>query len=76
MQISFVQIFWIVLIVLSLASILKIIKQKEFSVGNFIRVEDVDDDEWNIGFIDVMRVFAVPIQIHKQSYFLGDERYV
>jgi|TARA_B100001758_G_C18326978_1_gene566544 hypothetical protein len=45
MQISFVQIFWIVLIVLSLASILKIIKQKEFSVGNFIRVEDVDDDE-------------------------------
>tara|TARA_B100001142_G_C14308633_1_gene645781 strand:- start:1780 stop:1917 length:138 start_codon:yes stop_codon:yes gene_type:complete len=45
MQISFVQIFWIVLIVLSLASILKIIKQKEFSIGNFIRVEDVDDDE-------------------------------
>ena len=45
MQISFVQIFWIVLIVLSLASILKIIKQKESSIGNFIRVEDVDDDE-------------------------------
>tara|TARA_B100001996_G_scaffold353614_1_gene315095 strand:+ start:8002 stop:8139 length:138 start_codon:yes stop_codon:yes gene_type:complete len=45
MQISFVQIFWIVLIVISLASIVKIFKQKEFSVGSFIRVEDVEDDE-------------------------------
>tara|TARA_Y100000817_G_scaffold62108_1_gene46583 strand:- start:523 stop:660 length:138 start_codon:yes stop_codon:yes gene_type:complete len=45
MQISFVQIFWIVLIIISIASIVKIFKQKEFSVGNFIRVEDVDDDE-------------------------------
>jgi hypothetical protein len=45
MQISFVQIFWIILIVISIASIIKIFKQKEFSVGNFIRVEDVEDDE-------------------------------
>jgi hypothetical protein len=45
MQISFVQIFWIILIVISIASIIKILKQKEFSIGNFIRVEDVEDDE-------------------------------
>jgi|TARA_B100001059_G_C17586138_1_gene452323 hypothetical protein len=45
MQISFVQIFWIILIVISIASIIKIFKQKEFSIGNFIRVEDVEDDE-------------------------------
>ena len=45
MQISFVQIFWIILIIISIASIIKIFKQKEFSIGNFIRVEDVEDDE-------------------------------
>ena len=45
MQISFVQIFWIILIVISIASIIKIFKQKEFSIGNFIRVEDVEEDE-------------------------------
>ncbi|MFL3051751.1 MAG: hypothetical protein ACJZ15_00995 [Candidatus Neomarinimicrobiota bacterium] len=45
MQISFVQIFWIVLIVISVASIIKIFKQKEFTFGDFIRVEDVEDDE-------------------------------
>ena len=45
MQISFVQIFWIVLIVISIVSIIKIFKQKEFSVGNFIRVEDIEDEE-------------------------------
>ena len=45
MHISFVQIFWIILIVISIASIIKIFKQKEFSIGNFIRVEDVEDDE-------------------------------
>ena len=45
MQISFVQIFWIILIVISIASIIKIFKQKEFSIGNFIRVEDVEDGE-------------------------------
>tara|TARA_B100000575_G_scaffold67877_1_gene52441 strand:- start:4 stop:141 length:138 start_codon:yes stop_codon:yes gene_type:complete len=45
MQISFVQIFWIVLIVISIASIIKIFRQREFSFGNFIRVEDVEDDE-------------------------------
>jgi|TARA_B100001094_G_scaffold124953_1_gene120860 hypothetical protein len=45
MQISFVQIFWIILIAISIASIIKILKQKEFSIGNFIRVEDVEDDE-------------------------------
>jgi hypothetical protein len=45
MQISFVQVFWIILIVISIASIIKIFKKKEFSIGNFIRVEDVEDDE-------------------------------
>ena len=45
MQISFVLIFWIILIAISIASIIKIFKQKEFSIGNFIRVEDVEDDE-------------------------------
>ena len=45
MQISFVQIFWIILIAISIASIIKIFKQKEFSLGKFIRVEDIEDDE-------------------------------
>ena len=45
MSLTFVQIFWIILIVISIASIIKIFKQKEFSIGNFIRVEDVEDDE-------------------------------
>jgi len=45
MQMSFVQIFWIALIVISVASIIKIFKKNEFSVGNFIRIEDVEDDE-------------------------------
>ena len=45
MQISFVQIFWIILIAISIASIIKIFKQKEFTIGNFIRVENVEDDE-------------------------------
>lgn len=45
MQISFVQVFWIILIAIAIASIIKIFKQKEFSIGNFIRVEDVEDEE-------------------------------
>ena len=45
MQLSFVQIFWIVIIAISIASIVKIFQQKGWNIGNFIRVEDVDDNE-------------------------------
>ncbi len=45
MQISFVQIFWIILLAISIASIIKIFRQKRWTFGNFIRVEDVEEDE-------------------------------
>tara|TARA_Y100000817_G_scaffold211394_1_gene165957 strand:- start:747 stop:884 length:138 start_codon:yes stop_codon:yes gene_type:complete len=45
MQISFVQIFWIILLAISIASIIKIFRQKDWSLGNFIRVEDVDEED-------------------------------
>ena len=45
MQISFVQIFWIILLAISIASIIKIFRQKDWSLGNFIRVEDVDEEK-------------------------------
>ena len=44
MRFTFVQIFWIILIVIGLISIKRIIAQKGWSLKDFIRVEDVDDD--------------------------------
>jgi len=44
MYFSAVQIFWIILIVIGLISIKRIIAQKGWSLKDFIRVEDVDDD--------------------------------
>tara|TARA_B100001250_G_scaffold40410_2_gene32091 strand:+ start:6617 stop:6757 length:141 start_codon:yes stop_codon:yes gene_type:complete len=45
MSFSFIQIFWIVLILISIASLKKILRQKGWTFGNFIRVEDVEEDE-------------------------------
>ena len=42
MNLSFVQIFWIVLIIISIISIRRIVIQKGWTLKNFIRVEDVD----------------------------------
>ena len=44
MNLTFVQIFWIILIVISLMSIKRIIKEKGFKLKNFIRVEDIEED--------------------------------
>ena len=41
---SFIRIFWIVLILISIASLVKIFRQKGWTLGNFIRVEDIDDE--------------------------------
>lgn len=43
MSLTFVQIFWIVLIVIALISIKRIIIQNGFKLKNFIRVEDVNE---------------------------------
>ena len=45
MSFSFIQIFWIILILISIASLKKILRQKGWTFGNFIRVEDVEEDE-------------------------------
>ena len=45
MSFSFVQIFWIILIVIALTSIRRIAAQKGWTLKNFIRVEDVDEKE-------------------------------
>jgi hypothetical protein len=44
MNFSFVQIFWIVLFIIAIASIRRIATQKGWTIKNFIRVEDVDDE--------------------------------
>ena len=44
MSLTFVQIFWIVLIVIALISIKRIIIQNGFKLKNFIRVEDVNEN--------------------------------
>ena len=44
MSFTFVQIFWIVLIAIALISIKRIILQKGFKLKNFIRVEDIDEN--------------------------------
>lgn len=44
MHLTFVQIFWIILIIISLMSIKRIINEKGFKLKNFIRVEDIEED--------------------------------
>jgi len=45
MNFSIEQIFWVVLIIISLVSILRIIRQKGWKLNNFIRIEDVKDED-------------------------------
>jgi len=44
MNFSFVQIFWIILIIISIISIRRIMTKKSWTLKNFIRVEDIDED--------------------------------
>ena len=44
MNLTFVQIFWIILIIISLMSIKRIINEKGFKLKIFIRVEDIEED--------------------------------
>ena len=45
MNLTFVQIFWIVLIIISIMSLRRIIIEKGWKIQNFIRVEDVDQKD-------------------------------
>ena len=45
MDLTFVQIFWIILIIIALISIRRIIIERGFKLKNFIRVEDINDSE-------------------------------
>jgi hypothetical protein len=45
MNITFVQIFWIVLIIISIISIRRIVIQKGWTLKNFIRVEDIEEED-------------------------------
>ncbi|MEC7821144.1 MAG: hypothetical protein VX932_01580 [Candidatus Neomarinimicrobiota bacterium] len=45
MNFSPVQIFWIILLAISISSIVRIFREKGWSYKNFIRIEDVDDEE-------------------------------
>jgi len=45
MNFSIEQIFWVILIMISLVSILRIIRQKGWKWDNFIRIEDVKDED-------------------------------
>ncbi|SVA99308.1 uncharacterized protein METZ01_LOCUS152162, partial [marine metagenome] len=42
---SAIQIFWIILLVISISSIVRIFREKGWSLKSFIRIEDVDDEE-------------------------------
>ena len=44
MNLTFVQIFWIALIIISIISIRRIVIQKGWTLKNFIRVEDIEKD--------------------------------
>ena len=48
---TFVKIFWIVLLVISISSIIKIFKEKGWTIKNFIRIEDVDDENGCIHYV-------------------------
>tara|TARA_Y100000590_G_scaffold35609_1_gene38659 strand:- start:439 stop:576 length:138 start_codon:yes stop_codon:yes gene_type:complete len=45
MNFSPVQIFWIILLVISISSIVRIFREKGWTFKNFIRIEDLDDEE-------------------------------
>jgi hypothetical protein len=45
MNITFVQIFWIILIIISIISIRRIVIQKGWTLKNFIRVEDIEEED-------------------------------
>jgi hypothetical protein len=45
MYFSAIQIFWIILLVISVSSIIRIFREKGWSIKNFIRIENVDDEE-------------------------------
>jgi len=45
MNFSIEQIFWVILIIISLVSILRIIRKKGWKLNNFIRIEDVKDED-------------------------------
>ena len=45
MNLTFVQIFWIVLIIISIISIRRIVIQKGWTLKNFIRVEDIEEKD-------------------------------
>jgi len=45
MNFSIEQIFWVILIMISLVSILRIIRKKGWKLNNFIRIEDVKDED-------------------------------
>ena len=42
---TFVKVFWIVLLVISISRIIKMFKEKGWTIKNFIRIEDVDDEK-------------------------------
>tara|TARA_B100000470_G_scaffold211284_1_gene190063 strand:+ start:569 stop:706 length:138 start_codon:yes stop_codon:yes gene_type:complete len=45
MNLTFVQIFWIVLIIISIMSLRRIVIQKGWTLKNFIRVEDIEEED-------------------------------
>jgi hypothetical protein len=45
MNFTFVQIFWIILIIISIISIKRIVLQKGWTLKNFIRVEDIEEKD-------------------------------
>jgi len=45
MNFSIEQIFWVILIMISIVSILRIIRKKGWKLNNFIRIEDVKDED-------------------------------
>jgi hypothetical protein len=45
MNFTFVQIFWFILIIISIISIKRIVLQKGWTLKNFIRVEDIEEKD-------------------------------
>ena len=45
MNFSIEQIFWVILIMISLVSIIRLTRQKGWKLNNFIRIEDVKDED-------------------------------
>jgi len=45
MNLTFVQIFWIILIIISIMSLKRIVTQKGWKIKNFIKIEDVEEKD-------------------------------